>query len=213
MNVTRMSSSVPVVFLVCWATASIITADEPVPAPLPAASHVVAARTDPAASRQPQILLRLRLIECQLNKETPSVERLLDKMDRSAASGQNAPTIRVLNLEGQEAADTERMLDQLRQSGKVRVLAEPTMVTLSGQKASLHCGGEIAIPAPDGSDKELRKEEFGTRLDVLPVLKPDGTLRLDVRLSVRELDTAHATNVRGKSVPGLRSRSVCTAVE
>ena len=87
------------------------------------------------------------------------------------------------------------------------------MVTLSGQTASLHCGGEISIPAPEGSDEQPRMEDYGTRLDALPLLKPDGTLRLDMRLSVRELDTAHATIVRGKSIPGLRSRAVSTAVE
>lgn len=151
------------------------------------------------------------MVECELNEETPSVKRLLEKIGKPVASSQATPAFRVFTLAERDTADG--LLDQLRQRGKVRVLAEPTMVTLSGQQASLHCGGEISIPAPEGSDEQPRTEEYGTRLDALPVLKPNGTLRLDVRLSVRELDTAHIMIVRGKSIPGLRSRAVSTAVE
>ena len=161
----------------------------------------------------PAILLRLRLVECVLDEKTPNVERLLERIDGAPVTALGAKeTFRVLSLAGRDSADA--VLDQLKACGKVRALAEPTLVTLSGQVAHLQCGGEVPIPAPDGADTEpLRLERFGTLLDALPVLKPDGTLRLDVSLSVREVDATRATIVEGKPIPGLRARSLSTSVE
>jgi Flp pilus assembly secretin CpaC len=211
MNVTRMWAWVAVVFVICWMSACTVPADEPSATRLPSASAAVAAHPGAEAAGQPQILLNVRLIEWDTDKELAALERLFEKTDKVASLGERTAGLRVINLEGRNAVDD--LLNQLRQSGQVRVLAEPTMVTLSGQKASLHSGGEIAMPAPDGSDEQPRKVEFGTQLEALPVLQPDGTLRLEVRLSVRELDPAHVLTVHGKPVPGLRSRVCSTAVD
>jgi Flp pilus assembly secretin CpaC len=157
-----------------------------------------------------QILLRLRVIECVLDAEHPSVERLLESINGAAATTRQALQFCVLDPERQAAANV--VLRQLQESGTLKMLAEPTMVTLDGQAAHMHCGGEFPVPANDANEQPQRFEKFGTLLDALPVIQPDGTIRLDIRLSVREVDMKQGVRIGGQTVPAVRSRNFATGV-
>ena len=160
-----------------------------------------------------QVLLRVQLAECTLNEKMSSVQSLFDQMDQAAGSPavENPGGMFRLFETGDPA---ETVLGKLREQGSVKVLARPTLMTLSGRSASMHIGGVIPIPGPEGSgDEPVRLEKMGTILETLPVLKPDGTLRLELRLTVREIDQSRGIMVGDKPVPGLRARSLNTAVE
>ena len=56
-----------------------------------------------------------------------------------------------------------------------KILAEPRLVTISGKPASFLSGGEQAVPVPAGLGQVgVQFEEFGTRLNFLPIVLGDG---------------------------------------
>ncbi|MEO8494507.1 MAG: pilus assembly protein N-terminal domain-containing protein [Planctomycetota bacterium] len=105
-------------------------------------------------------------------------------------------------------------IDALRQYNLVKVLAEPTLVTVSGRPASFNSGGEFPIPIPQGlGTTTIQFREFGTRVDFVPIVLGNGRIRLEVRPSVSELDYSRSVTLNGTTVPGVRTRWVDTGVE
>ncbi len=69
-----------------------------------------------------------------------------------------------------------------------RTLAEPRLVTMSGQQASFLAGGEFPIPVPqDINTITIEYKEFGVALNFTPVVESDGRIRLRVAPSVSEI--------------------------
>jgi pilus assembly protein CpaC len=116
---------------------------------------------------------------------------------------------------GNTAVDV--FVDALRQNNLARILAEPTLIAISGQAASFLAGGEYPIPVPQGSSggvtTTIEYRDYGVRLNFVPIVLGDGRIRLKVAPEVSELDYAHAVNLNGYSVPGLTTRKVETCVE
>lgn len=100
-------------------------------------------------------------------------------------------------------------LNLLRQNNLAKILTEPTLVTTPGRPASLLNGGLVPIPINTGLGvQSVEFREFGTKLDVLPILEGDGRIRIEVRAEVT--DVAIDLSVNG--TPGFRSRHVDTGV-
>jgi pilus assembly protein CpaC len=77
------------------------------------------------------------------------------------------------------------VLDALREENLVKVIAEPRLVTLSGRPASFLSGGEQAVPVTDGSGKVgVQFNEFGTRINFLPIVLGNGKIHLEVEPEV-----------------------------
>ncbi|MEX1041085.1 MAG: hypothetical protein WDZ51_10660 [Pirellulaceae bacterium] len=108
----------------------------------------------------------------------------------------------------------KKIIAELKQAGTLEVLAEPTLVTLSGRPASFHSGGEFPIPVsqPKG-DTAIEFKEFGTQLDIVPVVLGNDRIRLDVRPQISEIEPALGVMLGDLMVPGFRSRGVNTQVE
>jgi pilus assembly protein CpaC len=105
-------------------------------------------------------------------------------------------------------------LDALRDEGLTKILAEPKVVTISGRPASFLDGGEQAIPVPAGLGQiGVQFEEFGTRLNVLPIVLGNGKIHLEVEPEVSNLDPANGTSIGGTIVPGRDTQRVHTTVE
>lgn len=108
----------------------------------------------------------------------------------------------------------QKTVAELEKAGALIVLAEPTLATVSGRPASLHVGGEFPIPVPQSNGSStIEFREFGTRLDLVPVVLGHGRIRLELRPRISELDFDRSIVVDGIKVPGLRTRFVDTAVE
>lgn len=106
------------------------------------------------------------------------------------------------------------VLDALRQYDLVKVLAEPTLTTVSGRPAAFNAGGEFPILIPQGlGTVAVEYKRFGTRVDFVPIVLGNGNIRLEVRPQVSEIDNARGVDIDGFRVPGLRNRWVDTAVE
>ncbi|MCX7425036.1 MAG: type II and III secretion system protein family protein [Planctomycetia bacterium] len=106
------------------------------------------------------------------------------------------------------------VLEALREDKLLKILAEPTLVTISGRPASFLVGGEIPIPVPQSlGTTTIEYKRYGTQLDFVPIVLGNGKVRLEVRPKVSDLDWANAVVVNGSTVPGLKSREVETGVE
>ena len=111
-------------------------------------------------------------------------------------------------------------LDAARQKGLARILAEPTLTTLSGQEAQFLSGGEFPIPVPQGvNGVTVEFKEFGVGLRFLPVVLGSGRINLKLNISVSELsETSNvAVTADGSTstflVPSLSTRSASSTVE
>ena len=112
-------------------------------------------------------------------------------------------------------------LDLLKQQNLGRVLAEPNLVTTSGQQASFLAGGEFPIPVPQsgtGGSTTITVEykKFGVQLEFTPTVLNDGKIAVKVHPTVSELDNTFGqtfTLTGGYVVPGLRVREMNTHVE
>ena len=105
-------------------------------------------------------------------------------------------------------------IDALKTDGLVKVLAEPTLIALSGNEASFLAGGEFPVPVPQGlGTVAIEYKHFGVRLKFTPTVLADNKINIKVRPEVSELDFSTAVQFSGFVVPGLRIRSAETVVE
>ncbi len=111
-------------------------------------------------------------------------------------------------------------LDAARENGLAKILAEPTLTTLTGQEAQFLSGGEFPIPVPRGDDGvTIEFKEFGVGLRFLPVVLDKGQINLKINITVSELISPNSVGVSvdGVSttflVPALSKRSANATVE
>jgi pilus assembly protein CpaC len=103
-------------------------------------------------------------------------------------------------------------LEALRQNNLAKLMAEPTLTTLSGRPATFNVGGEIPIPVQQSVGvTTIVWHEFGTRIDFVPIVLGNGVMRLEIRPNVSEIDASLADPLTG--TPGFRTRRADTAVE
>ena len=104
-------------------------------------------------------------------------------------------------------------LNLLEQNGLAKVLAEPTLVTLSGQQAKFLAGGELPIPlAGSFGQVQVEWKKFGIVLEFTPTVIAGDTIHLDLSAEVSEIDPALGVTIAGTTVPGLSSRQSQTKI-
>jgi pilus assembly protein CpaC len=109
-------------------------------------------------------------------------------------------------------------IQALQTKNVLEMLAEPNLLTMSGEQASFLAGGEFPFPvvqpsASGSSSVTIQWREYGVRLSFTPVVTPRGTIRMKVAPEVSALDYTNAVNIQGFTIPGLSSRRVSTDVE
>lgn len=105
-------------------------------------------------------------------------------------------------------------IDALKEHGLVKILAKPTLVTLSGQEAHFLAGGEFPIPVPQRENTiSIEFKTFGVGLNFTPVVLSDRQISLKVAPEVSELDFANAVSLSGFVVPALTTRRASTVIE
>lgn len=105
--------------------------------------------------------------------------------------------------------------------GLVKVLAEPTIMAISGQTGSFLAGGKILIPVTQSTTAgtnaiTLQEKEFGVAVSFTPTVLGGGRINLHVRPEVSELNASGVTiaGLNGNSVlPSFTSRKAETTVQ
>lgn len=118
----------------------------------------------------------------------------------------------------QDGATWTGFIDALKENGLLHVLAEPTLITLSGKPANFLAGGEFPIPVPQSGGVgtttiTIEYKPFGVGLSFTPVVLNNGKISMSVVPEVSELDFTNAIALQGYIVPSLTTRRVSTTVE
>ncbi len=87
---------------------------------------------------------------------------------------------------------TRLTLDAAKQNGLIKILAEPNLITMSGQEGSFLSGGKVFIPTANTSQGgfpviTLTEKEFGVGLKFTPTVLAGGLIHLKVGPEVSEL--------------------------
>jgi len=108
-------------------------------------------------------------------------------------------------------------IDALKENGLTKVLAEPTLITLSGRSASFLAGGEFPIPVPQNSGGSttitIEYKTFGVGLNFTPTVLSNGKISMAVNPEVSDLDFTRAVAVQGFLIPSVNTRRVSTVIE
>jgi pilus assembly protein CpaC len=111
-------------------------------------------------------------------------------------------------------------IDAAKENGLAKILAEPTLTTLTGQEAQFLSGGRFPIPVDNGNNgTTIQFEQFGVALKFLPVVLSGNRINLKVNVSVSELVDTGSLVLRTPGVssatfvPALRERSANATVE
>lgn len=118
--------------------------------------------------------------------------------------------------------DLSTTLNMLERRGLAKLLAEPTLLALSGEKASFLAGGEFPIPVlqsnggaggTGGGAITVEFKPFGVSLGFTPTVLGDGVISLIIEPEVSSIDPTASIAINGLVVPGLQTRRASTTVE
>ena len=114
------------------------------------------------------------------------------------------------------------ILNAMEAKGLARTLAQPTLIALSGERASFLAGGEFPIPVSQSGGSggangtqaiTVEFKTFGVSLAFTPTVLSDNTINLVVEPEVSEIDPTASLTLNGITIPGLRTRRVSTTLE
>ena len=126
----------------------------------------------------------------------------------------NAATGNAASLLGTyDNGDLSWGIHYLEKHGVMRMLSEPTLVTMSGRPATFIAGGEFAVPTTVGvagaAAVTTDFRAYGAVITFLPVVLDKDRIRLEVAPEFSQIDQSVAVN----GTPGLTTRAVTTTVE
>lgn len=108
----------------------------------------------------------------------------------------------------------------LEKNGLFRLLAEPTLVAISGETAKFLAGGEIPYPSGESVDSTTGRtlltisyRPIGVSLNFTPVVMSERRISMRISTEVSELDQETAIKLSTVSVPGVKTRRTETTVE
>ena len=114
-------------------------------------------------------------------------------------------------------------IDAQKRDGLVKVLAEPTIMAISGQEASFLAGGKIFIPVSytnqaGNSEIKLEEKEFGIAVRFTPTVLAGGRINLRVAPEVSDLNKEGigitAAGINGAAIlPSFTTRRATTTVQ
>lgn len=113
-------------------------------------------------------------------------------------------------------ASINAQIDALVKDGIVKILSQPNMITLSGDKANIMVGGEIPVPVGlDNGKITIEWKEYGIKLDVAPEVNAEGLISSKVKAEVSTLDwnDEHRIEIAGSlKIPPIKTRKAETAI-
>jgi Flp pilus assembly secretin CpaC len=179
---------------------------------LVAAGAAAQSPPEQAEGRQVQMDVQLvRLDRTWLRAATDRGWNLLDSSPTLGSPGQGKVFAGTLI----SRSGFQRLLLKAEETGHAKVLAQPRLLTLSGQQTSFLAGGEqVAVPVGAGSGQvRYQFEEFGTRLNLLPVIRENGKIRLEVEPEISEFDPNAAPSSAGTPVLARSTQRLHTTAE
>jgi pilus assembly protein CpaC len=160
----------------------------------------------------PKVIVHLKVYEVSMTK----LRRLGYNLAKLQGKPMTSPdgTVLGFSMAGDRDGDAAQFLDSLRKDNLAKVLAEPTLVTVSGRNATFISGGKMLLPQPkkDGSTP-LEWRQYGTQVQLTPRVLSDHRIRLSCQLELSNLDNVHSVHVGKETYPGLDTIRVETSGE
>lgn len=118
------------------------------------------------------------------------------------------------NLGGYSAVNAQ--LNALIKNGTAKVLSQPNMVTLSGDKAEILVGGQIPVPisAKDGQIT-VEWKDYGIKLAISPEVNAENLISSTVKAEVSSLDWSSSASIYingNMRIPPMLTRKADTAI-
>ena len=158
-----------------------------------------------------QVMLKVRVAELSrsaLRSIGAKLNLSFDNFNLNSSFGLGGAFNAVLNTK-----DVMLTIDAISTNSYGKVLAEPNLVTLSGNAASFIAGGEFAVPTAVGVNGigavSTNFQGFGAQLQFTPTVLDKDRIRLQVSPTFSSINMTNAVN----GIPGLNTRAVTTTVE
>jgi pilus assembly protein CpaC len=88
-----------------------------------------------------------------------------------------------------------------------KILAQPTLVSLSGQEAEFLAGGQIPVPSPGGQGfVQVQYKDYGVKMSFVPTVLAGNVIDVRVYVEISEPDYGNASRVTGIEIPGFVTR-------
>lgn len=179
---------------------------------------------------QQQVMLEVKVAEVS--------KTLLDKLGASLSLSQTSGgwTYRLITdflstagsatggaVSGFKNSDKNFAIDAEKRDGLIKILAEPSIMAISGQEGSFLAGGTIFIPVSQFNNNgvptiTLEEKEFGVGVKFTPTVLAGGRINLRVAPEVSELNREGvgitATGISGTAIlPSFTTRRASTTVQ
>jgi pilus assembly protein CpaC len=113
-----------------------------------------------------------------------------------------------------DSSSTSFNFDHMQRQGMVRMLAEPNLVAMSGERAEFLAGGEFPVPTVQkGGSIAVEYKSYGVKVGFTPLVLAPNRIRLSVEPEVSEINKNNPVAVEGYNIPSVTSRRAKTTVE
>lgn len=113
-------------------------------------------------------------------------------------------------------ADINAQVNLLVQNGHAKILSQPHMVTLSGEKASILAGGQIPVPVSNQNGQiSIEWKDFGIKLEIAPDASRENIITTKLTAEVSSLDFSSSAKINlgnGLIIPPLKSRKAQSVI-
>ena len=111
-------------------------------------------------------------------------------------------------------------ISDLQTKNVLQILAEPNLMVLNGEAAHFLAGGEFPYPvvaaigtAGSTPTVTIQFKPYGVKLEFVPTIMDDGSIRLKIAPEVSSLDYTNAITISGFTMPALSVRRAETVIE
>ena len=92
------------------------------------------------------------------------------------------------------------------------VINYPTLRTLSGRQVQFDSGGQMPAVESVAGEKTVRFRQVGFQMRLTPTVLDDGSLQLEMKPTMHQMDEASGLKKGGVTIPGIRSGTVDTVL-
>ncbi len=130
----------------------------------------------------------------------------LGNVNNGSVLSPSSESFRVLGTFG-DPVNLTAIMSVLSQNNISKILAQPTLVALSGQQAEFLAGGEVPIPVSQfGNKVTIEFKEYGVKLVFVPTVLGDTVVDMRVYVEVSDLDNTNSIRMTGIEIPSFVSR-------
>jgi pilus assembly protein CpaC len=101
------------------------------------------------------------------------------------------------------------MINVLDEYNLAKIIAQPTLIALSGQQSEFLVGGQVPTPLVNANGNvNVRYRDFGTQLRFTPTVLANDVIDIQIGMTLSDIDPAASISLGSFSIPGFSARSL-----